>query len=89
MSLKVLKKYKNPLFLISLFIINFMWFFKMGSHFHVLMGDDLAAWNSFEQGTSFLSKALLNTDGQKYRPVWNLIQYVLFKLFNSKYQLFF
>jgi 4-amino-4-deoxy-L-arabinose transferase-like glycosyltransferase len=75
--------------LLGFFLLNFVWFIKLGSGFHVLMGDDLSSWSYYNQEQSFWNSTILNHAADKYRPVWNIIQYALFKLFHSNYQIFF
>ncbi|WP_193726580.1 glycosyltransferase family 39 protein [Paenibacillus guangzhouensis] len=77
----------NKILLCSLFIINFFWYIKLGGY-HTIMGDDLNSWDFF-RGKSFLEAVLLNDFADKYRPVFNLVQYILYKLFDNNYQLYF
>ncbi|KEQ27948.1 glycosyltransferase family 39 protein [Paenibacillus tyrfis] len=71
-----------------LFLVNFIWFnaFK----FNTLMGDDLSAWDYFQNyHSSFLQYSFLEAVANKYRPVYNIIQYILFDIFGKEYKLFF
>lgn len=74
---------------ISFCLVNFFWFFKLGSNFHVLMGDDLNVWNYYKNNNSFWESTFLNTFSGKYRPIWNIVQFVLFKMFDNNFEYFF
>ena len=69
--------------LLALFAVNFLWFSTFG--FRTIMGDDLYAW-SFFTGHPTFRELFLNGSGGKYRPVTNLVQYVLFQAFSSDYR---
>ncbi|WP_218618657.1 hypothetical protein, partial [Paenibacillus sp. P3E] len=68
---------------IFLCALNFLWFRNI--EFKSLMGDDLRSWNFF-QGKGFYDAVLMNFSGNKYRPVFNLVQFTLFAIFNADYQ---
>jgi hypothetical protein len=69
--------------LLALFAVNFLWFSTFS--FRTIMGDDLGAWSFFTGHPSF-SELFLNGSGGKYRPVTNLVQYVLFQAFSGDYR---
>ena len=65
---------KTRVFLFILFVFNVLWFSSF--KFHTFMGDDLSAWNNFKNYQhSFWHYVFLQTGGEKYRPVFNLLQY--------------
>lgn len=53
-----------------------------------MMGDDLYCWFRMGNKTSFW-EAFTDASANKYRPVLDVIHFILFKLFSYNYQLFF
>jgi len=85
--LNVIKKNKTEILLLFLlFLLNFVWFFTLGGK--TLMGDDLVNWFTFFQKKTFVDAIFLNIDFEKYRPVYNLLQYVTFNLFGPNFKVF-
>jgi hypothetical protein len=78
----------NWLIAVFLFILNFLWFQKY--HFHTFMGDDLSAYDYFRnyQGTVW-HYSFAEVVANKYRPVYNLIQYIFFHFYQLNYELYF
>lgn len=76
----------SPVFITALFILNIMWFYDI--RFHTMMGDDLYCWFRMGNKTSFW-EAFTDASANKYRPVLDVIHFILFKLFSYNYQLFF
>jgi hypothetical protein len=77
----------TPLFFVSfLFFINIAWFYHLG--FHTLMGDDLLRWSEISR-LNFSDTLTYILDGTKYRPINDMVHFILFKLFSYNYQLFF
>lgn len=76
------------LFVSSLFlvILNILWFNKF--EFNVLMGDDLNAWKIFSEISGFLNYSFGSVSFNKYRPVFNVVQYILFDSFGHNYSAF-
>ena len=77
----------SRILLAVLFIINVYWFNQFS--FNTIMGDDLIRWNHFYSKGSFLEKSLTFTTANKYRPVFDTVQFLQFKLFSYDYKLFF
>lgn len=77
----------TKILLAILFVINICWFYPL--KFNTIMGDDLVRWSHFTGHGSFVDKALLYAPSNKYRPIWDIVQFIQFKLFNYHYQLFF
>ena len=69
--------------LLALFAANFLWFSSFS--FRTITADDLGAW-SFFTGHPSLGELFLNGSGGKYRPVTNLVQYVLLQAFPNDYR---
>ncbi|WP_425806387.1 hypothetical protein ACHOLT_05725 [Desulfitobacterium sp. Sab5] len=74
------------IFLVLLFLFNFLWFYKLG--FKTIMGDDLSMWSYFNNSSSIKS-LIFNYSGGKYRPIFILFSFFLFKLFSYHYTLYF
>ena len=68
-------------FLAMLFIFNIAWFSTLGPH--TLMGDDLVNWNYYQQTSHFVDAVILNHEFVKYRPVFNVGEFFLFKSFSA------
>jgi len=69
--------------LLALFVVNFTWFSTFS--FRTITADDLWVW-SFFTGHPSLHELFLNGSGGKYRPVTNLVQYLLFQAFPNDYR---
>ena len=69
--------------LLALFVINFAWFSTFG--FRTIAGDDLRSWLYFT-GHPSLRELVFDGSSDKYRPVTNVVQYVLFQVFSSDYR---
>ena len=69
--------------LFALFVVNLLWFSTFS--FRTIMGDDLYAWSAFS-GHPTLGELFFSAPGSKYRPVTNLVLYLLFKAFSSDYR---
>lgn len=70
--------------LLILFVVNLVWFsiFK----FHTIMGDDLNSWIMFKQSNlDFWNYTFSQNFNDKYRPVFNAVEFVLFKMFGLNY----
>lgn len=52
------------------------------------MGDDLLAWKTITQDKTFWEAVFLDTSANKYRPLLNLVQYILYNLFNLDHRMF-
>lgn len=76
----------SPLFITALFILNIIWFCDL--RFYTMMGDDIYSWFQWSNKTSFW-EAFTDASANKYRPVLDVIHFILFKLFSYNYQLFF
>lgn len=68
--------------LLVLFAVDFWWY--SGIPFKTLMGDDMWRWLTFSD-PAVLTRIIAPT-GDKYRPLVDLFQYPLFKLFSADYQ---
>lgn len=68
--------------LLVLIVVNFRWY--SGFTFKNLMGDDLWRWLTFTD-PHVLGRIVAPT-GDKYRPLLDLFQYPLFKLFSANWQ---
>lgn len=81
-------KHQNMAVVVVLFVVNFLWFVNF--KFHTLMGDDLYTWNvihNYKEG--IIQYTLFETIFGKYRPVYNLIQYLVLNMFGLEYRLYF
>ena len=77
----------SRILLAVLFIINVYWFNQFS--FNTLMGDDLGRWSHFSGPGSFAEKSLTFCEVNKYRPVFDAVHFMQFKLFSYDYKLFF
>lgn len=76
------------LLILIIFVLNFLWFNPFD--FHVFIGDDLNAWNYFNiTKDNPIHYIFQTTLANKYRPVFNTIQYILFFLFGDSYKNYF
>jgi hypothetical protein len=74
-------------FILILFIVNILFFYGLQSH--TIMGDDLFTWDFYKKTPDFIHSVITNIGAEKYRPVFNLFQFILFKLFSGSMPLFF
>jgi len=85
------KKINNSTFLIVIalvFLFVFDLLINRGIKLNALVRDDFSLWSSYiENSRSFLD-FVLNTGANKFRPVFNLIIFGLFKLFGPNIWLF-
>jgi hypothetical protein len=79
--------YSGYCFLAVLFIFNIAWFSNLGPH--TLMGDDLVNWKYYHETPHFFDAVITNHEFGKYRPIFNLFEFSLFKLFTIDTQLLF
>jgi hypothetical protein len=70
----------------TLWIVNVAWFRVI--QFETLMGDDIILQTDFA-GHPFWRTCFFSSIRGKYRPVYYVVQYTLFKLFGARYPLFF
>lgn len=68
--------------LVVLWTFNFLWY--SGFTFKTLMGDDLWRWLTFSDPQ--VLRRIIVPPGDKYRPLLDLFQYPLFKVFSANYQ---
>ena len=69
-----------PIIWVFLFLVTIVWYFAY--KFRTVMGDDLQIAQFFSH-TPFLKATILNAGGNKYRPVFNILEFFTIRLLHA------